>query len=215
MRVTPRSTASFEFGDVIGPLPLPSGVEVSLQVYVGADQDCVEPAEAPLIDQTVTPTGAAVGLVATAFGNPLVPELLPFPIDLSCVDPGNGGAVAAHAANAPLVDVVNTTLGFSVGEISYGEQIVGQLPAGDYDIEVFVVGGDPEPVAAFTVPVTEGNTTIGYAVGNQPGEGPGTPIVFIPQVIPVSTCEAPPTTAAPTTAPPAATPATAQPAFTG
>ena len=67
---------------------------------------------------------------------------------------------------------------------------------------------------SFTVPVTEGNTTIGYAVGNQPGEGP-TPLVLIAQVIPVSTCEAPPTTAAPTTAPPAATPAAAQPAFTG
>ncbi len=169
-----------------------------------------------LIDQAVTPTGAAVALVATAFGNPLVPELLPFPIDLSCVDPGNGGAVAAHAANAPRVDVVNTTLGFSIGEISYGEQIAGQLPVGDYDVEVFVVG-ESTPVADYTAPVTEGNTTIGYAVGNQPGDGPGTPIVFITQVIPVGTCEAPTTTttAPPATAPPAAAPATAQPAFTG
>ena len=78
-----------------------------------------------VLDQAVTPTGAAVALVATSNGEPLDPELLPIPLDLSCVDPGNGGAVAVHAANAPLVDVVNTTLDFSVGEISYGEQIVG------------------------------------------------------------------------------------------
>ena len=118
----------FQFGDVIGPLPLPTGAEVSLQVYSGAGNDCTEPVGELVLDQAVTPTGAAVALVATSNGPRLDPELLPFPIDLSCVDPGNGGAVAAHAANAPLVDVVNTTLGFSVGEISYGEQIVGQLP---------------------------------------------------------------------------------------
>ena len=112
------------------------------------------------------------------------------------------------------MDVVNTTLDFSAGEISYGEQIDGQLPAGDYDIEVFVVDGPPEPAMSFTVPVTAGNTTIGCAVGNQPGEGP-TPLVLIAQVIPVSTCEAPPTPTPAPTAPPAATPATAQPAFTG
>ncbi len=207
---------SFEFGDVIGPLPLPSGEEVSLEVYLGENQTCGAPGA--LFDTAVTPTGAAVALVATSNNgeDELDPELLPIPLDVSCVDPGNGGAVAAHAANAPRVDVVNTTLGFSIGEISYGEQIAGQLPAGDYDIEVFVVG-ESTPVADYTAPVTAGNTTIGYAVGNQPGDGPGTPIVFITQVIPVGTCEAPTTTttAPPATAPPAAAPATAQPAFTG
>ena len=205
---------SFEFGDVIGPLPLPSGVEVSLQVYSGAGNDCAAPVGEVVLDQAVTPSGAVVALVATSNGERLDPELVAIPLDLSCVDPGNGGAVAVHAANAPRVDVVNTTLGFSVGEISYGEQIAGALPVGDYDIEVFVVDGPPDPAMSFTVPVTAGNTTIGYAVGNQPSEGP-TPLVLIPQVIPVGTCETPPTTAAPTTAPPAAAPATAQPSFTG
>ena len=212
---TSEIAADFQFGQIIGPLELPTGTEVSLQVYVGAE-DCAtaDPAGA-LIDQSVTPTGEAVALVATSNGEQLAPELLPIPLDLSCVPPGSGGAVAVHAANAPLVDVVNTTLGASVGEISYGQQIAGALPAGEYGVEVYVVGGPPDPAMSFQITVSDGAVTIGYAVGNQPGEGT-TPLVLIPQVIDVETCEVPPPTAPPATSPPSsAAPATAAPTFTG
>jgi hypothetical protein len=208
---TNEIAADFQFGDVIGPLALPTGAEVSLQVYVGAEDCATADPAAALIDQAVTPTGTAVALVATSFGDQLSPELLPIPLDLSCVDPGSGGAVAVHAANAPEVDVVNTTLGVSVGTISYGEQIAGQLPVGSYDVEVYIVGGSPDPVMAFPITTSEGATTIGYAVGNQPGEG-STPLVIIPQVIDVGTC-APATTT--TTEPPGAAAAATQPSFTG
>ncbi len=214
----------FQFGEVAGPLALPSGQSVPVQVYVnGAEDpnpvDCADPQEDLLIDQTVTPGGAAVALVATANGEQFVPELLPVPLDVSCVDAGTGRAVAVHAANAPTVDVVNTDLGVSVGTISYGEQISGPLPVGTYGIEVYVVDGPPDPALAFDFPVPDGVASIGYAVGGQPTASPEpttSPLVIIPQTIAVGTCTTP-ATPAPTSPPPtaAATTASAQPSFTG
>jgi hypothetical protein len=209
----------FQFGEVVGPVPLTSGEAVPVQVYVG-EVVCatVDPTTA-LIDQSVTPSGAAVAVVATSNGEQLDPELLPIPLDVDCVDAGSGRAVAVHAANAPEVDVVNTDLGISVGTISYGEQISGQLPAGTYGIEVFVVGDPTDPVLEFDIEVAEGTVTAGIAVGGQPAEGEGTtPVLILPLVIPVDTCTtpttaAPPTTATPTTA--AAAAAAARPSFTG
>jgi hypothetical protein len=214
----PPLIEDFQFGDVVGPVALPSGQAVPVEVYVGED-DCEDPAGAPLIDQSVTPSGAAVAVVATSNGEQLDPELLPIPLDVDCVDAGSGRAVAVHAANAPEVDVVNTDLGISVGTISYGEQISGQLPAGTYGIEVFVVGDPTDPVLEFDIEVAEGTVTAGIAVGGQPAEGEGTtPVLILPLVIPVDTCTtpttaAPPTTATPTTA--AAAAAAARPSFTG
>ncbi len=217
----------FQFGEIAGPLALSSGEDVPVQVYVnGAEDpdpvDCADPQQDPLIDQTVTPEGAAVALVATGNGEPFVPELLPIPLDVACVDAGSGRAVAVHSANAPTVDVINTDLGRSVGTFSYGEQISGPLPVGTYGIEVFVVDGPTEPALSFDFSVTEGDDSIGYAVGGIPIDSPepvASPIVLIPQTIEVGTCAAPvtpaPTTA--TSAPPATVaPATAvPPSFTG
>ena len=217
----------FQFGEIAGPLALSSGEDVPVQVYVnGAEDpdpvDCADPQQEPLIDQTVTPEGAAVALVATGNGEPFVPELLPIPLDVACVDAGSGRAVAVHSANAPTVDVINTDLGRSVGTFSYGEQISGPLPVGTYGIEVFVVDGPTEPALSFDFSVTEGDDSIGYAVGGIPIDSPepvASPIVLIPQTIEVGTCAAPatpaPTTA--TSAPPAtvAPAAAVPPSFTG
>ncbi|MCU0270379.1 MAG: hypothetical protein MUF83_17275 [Acidimicrobiales bacterium] len=209
----------FQFGVVAGPVALPSDVAVSVQVYLGAVVDCAAPGDAPLvIDQQVTPTGAAVSLVATSNGEQLDPELVPIPLDVSCVEPGTGRAVAVHTANAPEVDVVNIDLGVSVGTISYGEQISGPLPVGTYGIEVYVVGGAVMPITSFDVTVEAGKAVPGFAVGNQPGEGGATPIVLIPQEIDVGFCAPPPdTTLAPTSATTATTaqPATSAPTYTG
>jgi hypothetical protein len=214
----------FQFGAVAGPLPLTSGEAVPIQVYVNGGEDpdpvdCADPAEQLVIDQTVTPEGAAVALVATGNdeGVRFVPELLPIPLDVSCVDAGTGRAVAVHSANAPTVDVVNTDLDTSVGIISYGERISGSLPAGTYGIEVFVVDGPPEPVLAFDFPVLEGVASIGYAVGGIPVDSPEpvpSPFLVIPQTIAVGTCAAPPPPPAPPTTAAAAT-TSAQPSFTG
>jgi hypothetical protein len=216
----------FQFGDVAGPVPLTSGEAVPIQVYVNGGEDpdpvdCADPEDQLVIDQTVTPEGAAVALVATDNdeGVRFAPELLPIPLDVSCVDAGTGRAVAVHSANAPTVDVVNTDLDASVGIISYGEQISGSLPVGTYGIEVFVVDGPPEPVLAFDFPVPEGLASIGYAVGGIPVDSPEpvpSPFVIIPQTIAVGTCAAPPPPPPPP-APPttAAAATTAQPSFTG
>lgn len=214
----PPLIADFQFGDVVGPVALPSGQAVLVTVYDTAGVDCADPGDANVrIPETeVIPEGAAVAVVATSNGEQLDPELLPIPLDVSCVDAGSGRAVAVHAANAPKVDVVNTDLGISVGEISYGEQISGELPAGTYGIEVFVVGDDTEPVMAFDVDVVEGTVSAGIAVGGQPVASSGTtPLVIVPLTIPVDTCttDTTPTTAPPTTA--AAAAAAAQPSFTG
>ena len=218
----------FQFGEIASPLALASGDDVPVQVYAnGAEDpdpvDCADPQQEPLIDQTVTPEGDAVALVATGNGEPFVPELLPIPLDVSCVDAGSGRAVAVHSANAPTVDVVNTDLGRSVGTFSYGEQISGPLPVGTYGIEVYVVDGPPDPALSFDFTVTEAEASIGYAVGGIPVDAPepvASPFLLIPQTIAVGTCAAPATTAPPTAtpAPPttaAAPAAAAQPSFTG
>jgi hypothetical protein len=210
--------ADLQFGDVIGPLSVPSDVDVDVDVYSGAGNDCAAPVGEVVLEQTVTPTGVAVSLVVTSFGEMIVPELVPIPLDVECVDPGNARLSAVHTANAPEVDVVNTDLGVSVGTLSFGEQITGQLPAAIYGIEVFVVDGAPEPVLAFDFDAVEGTLSVGYAVGGLP-LGEPTPYVIVPQAIPVATCEPPatepPTTATPTTASSAAAAATARPTFTG
>lgn len=171
-----------------------------------------------VLEQTVTPTGAAVSLVVTSFGETIVPELVPIPLDVACVDPGNARLSAVHTANAPEVDVFNTDLGISVGTLSFGEQITGQLPAATYGIEVYVVDGSPEPVLAFDFDAVEGTLSLGYAVGGLPLQLGPTPLVIVPQAITVPTCEPPatepPATPAPT-APSTAAAATARPAFTG
>jgi hypothetical protein len=207
-----------QFGDGIGPVDLRSGGDESLQVYLGADVDCAGPGAAPLIDQPV-PEATSTALVATSNGAELAPELLVVPLDLSCVEAGTGRAVAVHAANAPEVDVVNTTVGVSVGTVSYGEQIAGPLPAGTYGIDVFTVDEPPVLVTSFDVDVVEGAAGIGYAVGGQPDD-PTTPIVLIAQQIDVGLCTAPPETTLPPGPPSAgvtapARPAVATPSYTG
>ena len=50
----------FEFGQIIGPVELPSGGAVPVVVYGGASVDCAAPGGATaLITQEVTPSGAA------------------------------------------------------------------------------------------------------------------------------------------------------------
>ena len=202
----------FQFGDVVGPVPLPSGQAVSVQVYAGADNDCETPAGALLIDQTVTPTGAAFSVVATSFGDQLSPELIGGEIDTACVDPGLGVVQAVHAANAPEVDIFSTDLDESLGTLAYDESLALELDAGTYGIEVYIVAEPPVLVLGpLDLPVTAETVTVGYAVGNQPAEG-NTPVVLLTQVIPVEACEQP---VPPTPPAPAPTPAAAAPTFTG
>ncbi len=78
------------FGDVAGPVPVPTGHDLSVQVYPTANVDCEAPPGPALIDQTVGPTATAYVALATSFGEQFAPELIGGPIDTSCVEPGAG-----------------------------------------------------------------------------------------------------------------------------
>ena len=57
----------FEFGQIVGPVALPSGAAVGIQVYTNGGVDCAAPiGETLLIDQSVTPSGRPVAVVATS-----------------------------------------------------------------------------------------------------------------------------------------------------
>lgn len=211
----------FQFGDIVGPVALTSGVTVGINVYDGAGVDCGDPGGAALlIDQDVTPEGAAVALVATSQGDQLQPELLPFALDQSCHEPGTGRLTAAHAANAPTVDVLVD--GEDVADLDYGESFTADLPADTYSVQVDLQG-DGTIVGPVDLPVQEGVHTAVIVVGNQPVDllSPVVPLVLD---VELDECEQPTTTTttttgAPTTTAPAPAPvapiAQQQPAFTG
>jgi hypothetical protein len=170
-------------GGAIGPDPVafgfarPSGEPWPLQVYEGDFPSCAAPEGALLVDETVTPEGAAMAVVLTSNDPQGTPELLVVPIDYSCTAAGTGRGVIVHAANAPEVEVLDTALGASVGTIAHGEQVVVPVSVGTtHRFELRLVGGAAEPVAVLDpVEVAEpGNLIVWYLHGNQPGD-PTTP----------------------------------------
>jgi hypothetical protein len=211
----------FQFGEILGPIPLETGVPVPVQVYPGENEPCADPFADPLIDAEVTPEGEAVALVATAGPGvdeePGEFELLPFELDLSCYEPGNGRVTGAHAAAAPPVELLLDEV--PVTTLAYGESITATLPAGEYDIEVVL--GETTLVTS-QLALEAGVSTALLVVGNQPATGAApSPVTALGLDIPLEMCEVPvtqpttaPTTAAPTTTA-AARPAAAQPRFTG
>jgi hypothetical protein len=206
--------ADFAFGETVGPVPLPSGQTVPVQVYEGAGQDCAEPELPPLIDQDVTPDGAAVALVATRGpGEEADLELLAVPLDVGCVAVGQGRVTGAHAAAAPPVSVLLG--GARVGELAYGDELTAELPVGG-GYEIAVVLGETTLVET-TLSVLEGEYTSLFVVGNQVTQGPITPVVALTLTIDLAICDQPVEPTTTTTAPstPPASAAAARPRFTG
>ena len=156
-----------------------------------------------------------VAAVATQGPDSQAPEILPVALDAACADPGNGRLTGVHAASAPSVDVlVNAG---AAGSLVFGEDLTADLPADTYSVQVDLTA--TPIVGPADIPVTDGNNTIVYVVGNLPGDAGSTPVVPLVQNLAIPTCEVDvaPTTTTPTTAPttPAATPVAAQPTFTG
>ncbi|MCU0267389.1 MAG: DUF4397 domain-containing protein [Acidimicrobiales bacterium] len=227
--------ADFQFGDVIGPLPLTSGTEVNIIVWAGAGVDCAAPGLATvLIDQKVTPTGDAVALVASLPYGPTepAPQLAPIPLDIDCTPAGQGRVTAAHTAYAPEVDVVVNDQ--PVTALEYGEDLTAELPVGTYEVIVALAGTNNVVAGPLDVPVEAGKYFAAFVVGNLPGAAqevgaatpeadvPSTPIVVLAEVNDVGVCQepttttaAPTTTAKPTTTTAKAAAATATPRYTG
>ena len=121
--------ADFQFGDVVGPVPMTSGEAVDVQVYDGADNDCAEPEGDLVLEQTVTPDGVAMALVAASPpSDSLEPELAAFPLNVACFKAGQGSLTAAHAAAAPEVDVQID--GASAGALTYGKSLTDSAGGG-------------------------------------------------------------------------------------
>jgi len=198
----------FQFGAVVGPVPLATGEVESVQVYVQTDGpvNCAtaDPADA-LINQDVTPTGAAMALVATSPpGDVVDPELAVFPLDVACIKAGQGRLTGAHAAAAP--EVVVQVNGASAGSLTYGKSLSASLPAATYSVAVLL---DGSPILGPTdVAVADGVLTAVFVVGNLPGEG-ATPVVAIPLDVDLTVCAVTPPPATP------AAPAAAAATFTG
>lgn len=198
--------ADFEFGQIVGPVALTSGDAVSLVVYGGGGVDCAAPGGATaLITQDVTPSGAAVAVVATSSGG--TAALTPFALNVDCSDAGNGRLTAAHASgDTGEVDVLVD--GNSAGTLTFGNSLDADVPAGTYPVEV-QLGGAPV-VGPADIDVTAQNNTLVFVVGNI-GD-PATPVVPLIGGVALAECEAPvdPTTTTTTPAAPVApaTPAT-------
>jgi hypothetical protein len=192
--------ADFEFGQINGPVPLPSGAAVNIDVYVGASQDCAAPPGAPLITADVTPTGAAVALVANSQTNSPDSDysLTAFPLDVDCADEGNGRLTAAHAS-ADTGEVAVLVAGNPAGNLTFGNSLDADLAADAYSVEV-TLGGSPV-VGPTDIPVNAQNNQLVFVVGNI-GD-PATPVVPLLEEIPIPTCvpDTTTTTAAPATAP--------------
>ena len=227
----PPLIPNFQFGEVGGPIPVPTGSAVTIKVWLqntpGTPVDCTNGTGGNLvIDQTIpTVPAGTVALVATAGPESKGPELTPYVLNTDCVDPGNGRLTGAHAANAGTVEVLVN--GSPVGQLAYGQLLDADLPAGTVKVQVDLSGS---PIVAETdVEVLEANNRVIYVVGNQPianGVEPGsaepeapvanTPVVPLVQDLPLDTCETP---VEPETAPDSAarqpTVVAARPAFTG
>ena len=156
----------FEFGQIIGPVALPSGGAVPVVVYGGASVDCAAPGGATaLITQEVTPSGAAVAVVATSAAGTLA--LTPFELNAECSDAGNGRLTGAHASgDTPEVDVL--VGGASAGLLTFGQSLDADVPAGDYPVEVQL--GGATVVGPADIPVTAQNNTLVFVVGNIAGD---------------------------------------------
>ncbi len=171
----------FQFGDIAGPVDLPWGAVIPIDVYVGADVACGS--ATPVISQTVTvPEEPSISLVATAGPDGAVAAARrPRRLD------ARGRAFSSSltpARTLPRVTIPITRLpprcrarrragqvtvsvdGTDAGELSFGESLFADLPNGTYSVEV-TLGGTPI-VGPADIDVPPCTLTVVYVVGNQP-----------------------------------------------
>ena len=119
----------FQFGDIIGPALVPTGVEISLTVFSGADVDCEAPGGAELlIDTTFTPDQDPVALIATIVTGG-APGFAALPLDRSCLTGGDGRLNALHAS-ADIGDVELLVDAEPIDTLTFGDVVAADLPAG-------------------------------------------------------------------------------------
>lgn len=176
--------ADFQFGQVQGPVDLPSGEPVAIEVYNTAEVDCADPGGATLlIDTDVTPEGAAVALTASSVDGEL--GLSAVALDTECTDEGVGRLTAVHASgDTGEVDVLVDDE--SVGQLDFGESLDADLPAETYSVQVNL--GETPVVGPADIPVAAQTNQLVFVVGNIAGAEP-TPVVPLLGSFTVDTCE--------------------------
>ena len=160
--VNGKSTlAGFEPLTVAGPLALPAGT-YDVTVFPATD---TAGTGTPVISASATvAAGDNVTLVAhlSADGKPII---TPYVNDVSAIAAGQARLVVRHDAAAPAVDVrANGTVAFA-GLVNPREASA-DLPAGTISADVVPAGTDTVAIGPADVPLTEGSSTIVYAVGS-------------------------------------------------
>ncbi len=149
----------FTFGTITPAVPLTSGTAVNIEVFLGASTPCTD--GGAVIDQDVTPSGAAVALVATSAAGTLA--LTPYALDAACTDAGEGRLTALHASgDTPSVDVLVN--GDTVDALTFGESLDANLPADTYSVQVDLSG--TPVVGPADIPVAAQANTLVFVVGN-------------------------------------------------
>jgi len=167
----------FQFGAVVGPVALPSGEPVNIRVLGEGGADCADEDLVPIIDEEVTPEGAAAALVAVSQDGTL--GLLAAELNVTCAGEGEGRLTAVHASgDTGPVDVLVD--GETLGTVAFATETTGlsaPLPAGAYEVEVRPEGEEDPVVGPAEVPVAAGENTVVFVVGNITGDTPVVPII--------------------------------------
>ncbi|MGI9643363.1 MAG: DUF4397 domain-containing protein [Acidimicrobiia bacterium] len=175
---------NWTFGNVAGPLTLPSG-DYLIEIYgAGAGPSGGETAAAPVLSGTVAlPPGGNVTAVAYLAGDGSgagTASLAAFNNDTTLTNVGQGRVTARHLANAPAVDVL---AGGAVlfGNVSNGQSGAADVPPGTYGVSINAAG-TPTQVFPATgtadIGVSTNTSVIAYAIGDINGE-----FTVVPQII--------------------------------
>jgi hypothetical protein len=185
--------ADFGFGSVV-TTALPAGEHTILVCQAAAAplnivNECADNAQ-PAVNgnsgnPVIIPAGETVALFI-GFGEAGRPEVLPFPLDLSCVEgAGTGRATAGHGADAGPVDVLLDGTLPIVENLANGESVSLDVPAGSYDI-VVSDGGALDLPATLDVEAQQNN--VAFVTGDPDLQLPYT---IVELRLPVEVCDEP------------------------
>jgi hypothetical protein len=149
----------FEPGDLAGPLSLPAGTYTVAITAADAKND-----KNPAIGPVDLPLEGGSNYTALAHLDAHgAPTASLFTNDVSPAGAGNGRVTVRHTAAAPEVEVCAS--GTSLGSFANGDELVADVPADTYNVEV-LAGGDAVPPTPTDVEIAEGVNTIVYAWGD-------------------------------------------------